>query len=221
MSATPALWTARVILASALGIGIAVVAVNRQREAAPAVAATLPPPVAVPAAPVRPRPAPTPSPTPETYEIKRILDTGGPIKYGAWFWDDKDVPAGRVIVTVDLEANVLSVFRAGYEVGTAAVIYGADSKPTPTGVYPVIGKDADHVSNLYDAPMPYMLRLTNDGISIHGSKVAFDAATHGCIGIPTPFARKLFALIRLGDQVIVTRGEKLDLGQSVAAAKPT
>jgi len=207
MSATPALWTARVILASALGIGIAVVAVNRQREAAPAVAATRPPPVAVPAAPVRPRPAPTPSPTPETYEIKRILDT--------------DVPAGGVIVTVDLEANVLSVFRAGYEVGTAAVIYGADSKPTPTGVYPVIGKDADHVSNLYDAPMPYMLRLTNDGISIHGSKVAFDAATHGCIGIPTPFARKLFALVRLGDQVIVTRGEKLDLGQSVNAAKPT
>ncbi|MBB5715302.1 L,D-transpeptidase family protein [Sphingomonas aerophila] len=221
MSATPALWTARVILASALGIGIAVVAASRHRDAPPAIAATLAPPVAEPVSPVRQKPAPTPSPAPEAYAIKRILDTGGPIKYGAWFWNDKEVPAGRVVVTVDLEANVLSVFRAGYEVGTAAVIYGADSKPTPTGVYPVIGKDADHVSNLYDAPMPYMLRLTNDGISIHGSKVAFDAATHGCIGIPTPFARKLFGLVKLGDQVIVTRGEKLDLGQSVTAAKRT
>ncbi|SEM45851.1 Lipoprotein-anchoring transpeptidase ErfK/SrfK [Sphingomonas gellani] len=181
-----------------------------------------PEPPAAPAPTVAPQtaasaPAASPPAADDQYRIKRVLDTGGPIKYGAWFWDDKDVPAGQTIITVDTRANVLSIFRNGYEIGTAAIIYGADEMPTPLGVYPIIGKDAHHVSNLYNAPMPYMLRLTNDGISIHGSKVAFDAATHGCIGVPTPFARKLFEAVKLGDKVIVTHGETLAKDRPVTA----
>ena len=79
-------------------------------------------------------------------------------------------------------------------------------------------KDADHVSNLYDAPMPYMLRLTNDGVAIHGSDVDIDAATRGCIGVPTAFARKLFAQAKLGDKVIITRGEMLGVGGRIIAS---
>ena len=60
--------------------------------------------------------------------------------------------------------------------------------------------------------MPYMLRLTDDGISIHGSEVGDGYVTHGCIGVPTAFARKLFAAVKLGDTVIVTRGEPHALG---------
>ncbi len=41
--------------------------------------------------------------------------------------------------------------------------------------------------------MPYMLRLTNDGVAIHGSNVRQGYATHGCIGVPTDFAKLLFA----------------------------
>jgi lipoprotein-anchoring transpeptidase ErfK/SrfK len=150
--------------------------------------------------------------------IKRILDTGGPIGFGKWFWDDKDVPAGPITITVDLQAEVLSIFRGGYEIGTAAVIFGADGMPTPLGVFPITQKDADHHSNLYGgAPMPYMLRLTNDGVSIHGSEVAWDAATHGCIGVPTPFAKKLFGATRLGDRVIITRGKMIGAGQPITA----
>ncbi len=82
-------------------------------------------------------------------------------------------------------AQVVSIFRDGYEIGTAAIIYGADNMPTPLGVFPILQKDATHVSNLYDAPMPYMLRLTNDGVAIHASDVRYGNATHGCIGVPT------------------------------------
>ena len=162
------------------------------------------------APPAEPKPA-------DATVIKRVLDTGGPIAFGKWFWDDEGVPAGPVIITVDLQAEVLSIFRGGYEIGTAAVIFGADHMPTPLGVYPITQKDAHHVSNLYDAPMPYMLRLTNDGISIHGSEVAWDAATHGCIGVPTAFAKKLFGATRLGDRVIVTRGKMIGTGQPITA----
>jgi lipoprotein-anchoring transpeptidase ErfK/SrfK len=120
-----------------------------------------------------------------------------------------------VVITVDLAAQVVSIFRDGYEIGTAAIIYGADNMPTPLGVFPILEKDADHVSNLYDAPMPYMLRLTRDGVAIHGSDVRYGYATHGCVGVPTAFARKLFAATRIGDRVIVTNGKRLAMGQSI------
>ncbi len=159
-----------------------------------------------------------PSADPAAYTIRHVLPIKGAMKMGDFHWDESAAPkTGRVIVTVDLAAQVISIFRDGYEIGTAAVLYGADAKPTPTGVYPITQKDAHHVSNIYDAPMPYMLRLTNDGISIHASDVRDGYMTHGCIGVPEPFARKLFDAVKLGDRVIVTRGEKLDVGKPVTA----
>jgi hypothetical protein len=150
--------------------------------------------------------------------IRRVLDVPRPFTHGDYVWDEAGVPAGPTIVTVDLVAQTLSVFRGGYEIGTAVVMYGADEKPTPTGIFPITQKDADHVSNLYGAPMPYMLRLTNDGVSIHGSDVEWGTVTHGCIGVPTAFAAKLFRAVKLGDRVIVTRGEMLQQGDAITAA---
>ena len=169
------------------------------------------------AAPV-PAPTPAPSPTAEPYVVKRVMTLPGPLTHGRHYWDEAGVPDGPIVITVDLAAQVLSVFRGGYEIGTAVILYGATDKPTPLGVFTVTQKDADHVSNLYGAPMPYMLRLTNDGISIHGSNVMRDAATHGCVGVPTAFAKKLFGVVKRGDRVIVTNGERLKLGEAVKAA---
>ena len=150
--------------------------------------------------------------------VKRVLPIEGPFRHGAYMWDESGAPStGQMIVTVDLKAQTLSVFRAGYEIGAAVIIYGADDKPSPLGAFPITEKDADHVSNLYDAPMPYMLRLTSDGVAIHGSDVKWGNATHGCIGVPTPFAKKLFEAVKLGDLVIITNGKMLDTSH----AKPT
>nr|WP_320450901.1 L,D-transpeptidase family protein [Sphingomonas sp. CFBP8993] len=162
-----------------------------------------------------PTPAPTPTPTPAPFIVRRILDLKKPLSHGDYVWDDSTAPDGPIVITVDLAAQVVSIFRDGYEIGTAAIIYGADNMPTPLGVFPVLQKDADHVSNLYDAPMPYMLRLTNDGVAIHGSDVRYGNATHGCIGVPIAFARKLFAATHLGDRVIVTNGKQLSMGESI------
>lgn len=171
---------------------------------------------AKPAALAKAAPA-APAPDPG-YVVKRILAVKSPFVHGDYYWDEAGVPAGPIVVTVDLAAQVLSVFRGGYEIGTAVMVYGADEKPTPLGVFAVSQKDATHVSNLYNAPMPYMLRLTNDGISIHGSPVGSDLATHGCVGVPKPFAKLLFGAVKLGDRVIVSRGETLSLGERVKAA---
>ena len=54
----------------------------------------------------------------------------------------------------------------------------------------------EHRSSLYDADMPFMLRLTGDGVALHASDVRFGRATHGCIGLPPAFAEKLFDQVR-------------------------
>jgi lipoprotein-anchoring transpeptidase ErfK/SrfK len=62
----------------------------------------------------------------------------------------------------------------------------------------------DHYSSTYDrAPMPYTLRLTNDGVSIHGNNVLQGYASHGCVGVPNGFARRLFDQARVGDEVFI------------------
>lgn len=148
---------------------------------------------------------------PHALVVKSVLPVPQPFSHGDYVWDDSRAPAaGPVIITVDLKAQTLSAFRGGHEIGAAVILYGADDKPSPVGAFPITQKDADHVSNLYDAPMPYMLRLTNDGVAIHGSDVKWGEATHGCIGVPTAFARKLFGAVKLGDLVIITNGKMLD-----------
>ena len=137
------------------------------------------------------------------HPIKTILDVRGSMSYGDYRWDDKGVPAGPAWVRVDLERQLISVFRSGHEIGTAVILYGADGLPTPTGKFPVLAKLKDHRSSTYDAPMPYTLRLTADGVSIHGSDVRWGFATHGCVGVPTAFAAKLFDAIRRGDEVLI------------------
>lgn len=151
------------------------------------------------------------------FVIKRILPISGPIKYGDWHWDDKDVPAGPIVLTVDLDARVLSVFRGGYEIGATAVLLGTEDHPTPLGVFPITQKRKVHFSSIYTgAPMPYMQRLTNDGITLHGSNVELGYASHGCIGMPEKFAAKLFDTTKIGDKVYVTRGKQVGMGDSLA-----
>ncbi|MCB5426142.1 L,D-transpeptidase family protein [Altererythrobacter sp. CC-YST694] len=153
----------------------------------------------------------------EPFVIKRVLDIREPIKYGQWFWDDEGVPDGPLVMTVDLEARVLSVFRGGYEIGATAVLLGTDDHPTPLGRFPILTKERHNVSEKYDnAPMPWTLRLTWDGVAIHGgSQVENGYASHGCIGTPDEFVSRLFAIAKKGDVVIITRGKKTGVGQSL------
>lgn len=170
-----------------------------------------------PATPIAAPAAPPVKPRDERFVIKRILPITGPIKYGEWHWNEDGVPAdGPLVMTVDLEARVLSVFRGGYEIGATAVLLGTQEKPTPLGKFPIIWKKADHYSSIYDsAPMPFTHRLTNDGIAIHGTKVEKGYASRGCIGVPNEFGKKLFAITKLGDVVYITRGKRIGKGDSL------
>ncbi len=135
--------------------------------------------------------------------IRSLLRVDAPMRYGDYVWDDDGVPAGPIWVRVDVARQLVSVFRGDHEIGSAVILYGAESKPTPAGAFTVLQKARDYHSRTYDAPMPYMLRLTQDGVAIHGSNVREGWATHGCIGVPEAFAARLFAEMRLGDPVFI------------------
>ena len=163
-----------------------------------------------------PKPAAPSAPADERFVIKRILPITGPIKYGEWHWDEKNVPAGPLVITVDLDARVLSVFRGGYEIGATAVLLGTNETPTPLGVFPVKWKDADHHSSTYDnAPMPFTMNLTPDGVAVHGTTVEKGYASHGCIGVPNDFAKKIFGITPIGTKVYITRGKMAKPGESL------
>jgi len=149
--------------------------------------------------------------------IKRILPIEGAIRYGEWHWDDEGVPDGPLIMTVDLQARVISVFRGGYEIGAAAVLLGTKEHPTPTGVFPILTKERHNVSEKYNnAPMPWTLRLTWGGVAIHGgSTVENGYASHGCVAAPDEFISRLYAIAKKGDRVIITDGKTTGIGQTL------
>ena len=171
-------------------------------KAAPVLAGALPPPQIV---------AGRVGSAARPFKIETFLQPDRPLKPRDYVWDAEGAPKGPLRIVVDIKVQRLYVYRGGVEIGRSTLIYGADDKPTPTGTFPILEKDADHVSNLYDAEMPYMLRLTWDGIAIHGSEVDEWAATNGCIGVPDEFAALLFAEAKLGDQVLVTNGWMTDI----------
>ena len=137
--------------------------------------------------------------------VRSVLAIKGPLHFGDYAWEEGGIPADSTWVRVDLKSQLISVFRGAHEIGTAVIVYGGDNKETPAGKLHILAKAKDHRSSLYDAEMPYTLQLTGDGVSIHGSSVRWGAATHGCIGVPLPFAERLFAAAKVGDEVEIIR----------------
>jgi len=135
--------------------------------------------------------------------VRSLLAVTAPMSFGEYVWNEKGIGAGSTWVRVDLRSQLISVFRGGDEIGTAVIVYGGDNKRTPAGDLHILAKAREHRSSLYDASMPYTLKLTGDGVSIHGSSVRWGAATHGCIGVPLPFAQRLFDAVKVGDEVEV------------------
>ena len=147
------------------------------------------------------------------FSVRHYIDLAQPLRFGEHFWDEafaqKMGASGPAQIVVDLEGEQLYVYRAGIEIARTRITRGWEKYETPTGVFPILEKDADHYSSTYDnAPMPYNLRLTWPGVAIHGADVDDISATHGCIGVPLSFAKKLFENTKKGDKVLITRNWK-------------
>ena len=119
-------------------------------------------------------------------------------------WKDNGASEPVSIVISLLEQRAF-VYRGSTMIAATTISSGKDGKDTPLGTYPILQKNAVHKSSLYDdASMPFMQRLTWDGIAIHAGRNPGFPASHGCIRVPLGFAKQLFGVTTLGTTVTVT-----------------
>ena len=122
---------------------------------------------------------------------------------GKFVWNDPGT-AEPVTVVVSIPLQRAFVYRGDTMVAATAVSTGTDEKPTPAGIYPILQKAEKHTSNLYGSSMPFMQRLTWDGIALHAGANPGFPASHGCVRLPASFAKKLFEITDVGTTVVVT-----------------
>ncbi|WP_375394663.1 L,D-transpeptidase [uncultured Sphingomonas sp.] len=128
------------------------------------------------------------------------------LKPGEYLWAPEIAPAGPVTVIVSLKTQKAYAYRNGVAIGVSTVSTGTRGHATPTGVFTVLQKYADHVSNQYKgAAMPFMQRLTWGGIAMHAGNLPGYPASHGCIRLPLAFAKLLFGITRMGVTVVITQ----------------
>lgn len=121
-----------------------------------------------------------------------------------YVWMPQLAPSGPVVIVVSLPAQLAYVYRNGVRIAVANVSTGRPGFDTPAGVYSILQKHREHFSNRYDnAPMPFMQRLSWDGVALHAGNVPGYPASHGCIRLPYAFAEKLFGLTSQGMTVVV------------------
>jgi lipoprotein-anchoring transpeptidase ErfK/SrfK len=126
------------------------------------------------------------------------------VQPGQYLWTPERGGAGQLVVVVSIPAQRAHVYRNGVRIGVTTVSTGTESHPTPTGTFEILQKKEMHRSNLYnDAPMPYMQRLTWDGIALHAGKIPGYPASHGCVRLPLAFAKLLFGETQKGMLVVI------------------
>lgn len=140
-------------------------------------------------------------------ETGRLLANDG-LRPGQFRWQPEAASAvGPLTIVISLGLQRAYVFRGGALVGLTTISSGQPGWDTPVGRFTILQKRVHHRSSLYDdAPMPFMQRLTWDGIALHAGPIprSGEPVSHGCIRLPRAFAERLFGMTALGTNVVVT-----------------
>ncbi|MFI5754360.1 L,D-transpeptidase [Streptomyces sp. NPDC051569] len=114
------------------------------------------------------------------------------------------VNKGR-IACVDLTRQ-LSWIQDGKKLvyGPVPVRTGRDKYETRTGLKKIYWRHKDHVSSLYDVPMPYS-QFFDGGQAFHSVGVSMwnPPGSHGCVNMTKTDASKYWSLLKTGDDVFV------------------
>ncbi|MGW4626637.1 L,D-transpeptidase family protein [Streptomyces rubiginosohelvolus] len=113
---------------------------------------------------------------------------------------------GRVLC-ISKNSRTLAWMIDGKVVSAMDVRFGSEYTPTREGVFEVFWKSRDHVSTLYDTPMPYALFFSG-GQAVHYSADfaanGYGGASHGCVNVrDKKKVAALFGQVRTGDKVVV------------------
>lgn len=135
---------------------------------------------------------------------RQVYKDATELQPGEFTWEPDLSPSGAVAVIVSLPEQLVHVYRNGVRIAVSTCSTGKPGHSTPTGVFTVLQKDADHRSSTYNnAPMPNMNRLTWSGIALHAGNLPGYPASHGCVRLPLEFSRRLFEITHVGTPVII------------------
>jgi hypothetical protein len=120
------------------------------------------------------------------------------------------IPAGclhGLVICISQDDDTLRLFDHGITKIEMAVRFGAQRTPTRLGTYKVEWKDENHVSKMFDSPMPYSL-FFDGGQAIHYSddfaRNGYRGASHGCVNTRDYDAmQQLFNSVTEGTRVVV------------------
>jgi hypothetical protein len=133
-----------------------------------------------------------------------VVEIVANLKAGEYIWAPQLAPEGPMLLIVNLKTQRAILYRNGIPIGATTVSTGRSGRETPTGVFTILQKQVEHYSSKYDsAPMPYMERLTWEGVALHAGHLPGYPASHGCIRLPAGFAKLLYGSTRLGMTVVV------------------
>lgn len=147
------------------------------------------------------------------------------------YWDGDGVE-GKPSIKIKISEQKAYFYKGSELVGVSQLSTGREGTSTPTGIYKIIQKDQDHVSNLYGdyvdeagnvvvpnigvnkdpkppgtrfkgAPMPYFMRIVG-GVGMHAGYLPGYPASHGCIRMPEFMAENFFRSVGEGTPVTVT-----------------
>jgi lipoprotein-anchoring transpeptidase ErfK/SrfK len=135
-----------------------------------------------------------------------MLEAFGPkfLKPGQYLWRNVPESAGPDRVVISLSDQLAYLYRGDTLMAVATISTGRDDKPSPTGIFSVLDKRPFYRSKKYDnAPMPWMQRIDQYGIALHGGFNPGYPASHGCIRLPLAFAKKLYSVTDVGTPVYI------------------
>ena len=162
--------------------------------------------------------APVPAFALETYEAQMeasdaasqaradMLEAFGPkeLKPGQYVWRDVPEAAGPQRVVVSLSDQLAYLYRGRTLIAVSTISSGKDEKPTPVGIFSVLDKKPMYRSKKYEnAPMPWMQRIDQYGVALHAGYNPGVPASHGCIRLPSAFAKKLYSVTDIGTPVMI------------------
>ena len=126
------------------------------------------------------------------------------LKPGQFVWDAAASPSGPIVAVVSLAEQRADVYRNGIRIGVTTVSTGRPGHETPTGVFTILQKDKDHHSATYNnAAMPYTQRLTLGGVALHAGDLPGHPSSHGCVHLPSQFAKDFFEISPMGMTVLI------------------
>ena len=126
------------------------------------------------------------------------------LRPGEFIWMGGAVTSGPMVMVVSITEQRAYVYRNGVLIGVTTVSTGRPGHDTPTGVFTVLQKQQEHHSTIYNgAAMPYMERLTWGGVALHAGGLPGYPESHGCVHLPSEFARLLYQVSQDGMTVVI------------------